>query len=66
MDSTPLSHRQPFHEGDYLTDQRRLYRVLQIVPSRLKKRAAILGLRHCPRCAADRHVLVKLERGSTG
>jgi hypothetical protein len=31
-----------FHEGDYLTDQRRLYRVLQIVPTRLRKRAAIL------------------------
>jgi hypothetical protein len=31
-----------FREGDYLTDQRRLYRVLQIVPTRLRKRAAIL------------------------
>lgn len=31
-----------FCEGDYLTDQRRLYRVLQIVPTRLRKRAAIL------------------------
>ena len=42
MDNTSLSHPQPFHEGDYLTDQRRLYRVLQIVPGKLKKRAAIL------------------------
>ena len=42
METTPISHRQPFHEGDYLTDQRRLYRVLQIVPGKLKKRAAIL------------------------
>jgi hypothetical protein len=31
-----------FREGDYLTDQRRLYRVLQIVPTRLRRRAAIL------------------------
>ena len=31
-----------FREGDYVTDQRRLYRVLQIVPRRLRKRAAIL------------------------
>ena len=31
-----------FREGDYVTDQRRLYRVLQIVPMRLRKRAAIL------------------------
>ena len=42
MDNTSLSHQQSFHEGDYLTDQRRLYRVLQIVPGKLKKRAAIL------------------------
>lgn len=42
MDNTPLSHRQPFQEGDYLTDQRRLYRVLQIVPGKLKKPAAML------------------------
>jgi hypothetical protein len=33
---------QPFQAGDYLTDRRRLYRVLQIVPARSKKRAAIL------------------------
>jgi hypothetical protein len=39
---TNLSHTQPFHEGDYLTDRRRLYRVLQIVPVTFKKRAAIL------------------------
>ena len=31
-----------FREGDYVTDQRRLYRVLQILPARLRKRAAIL------------------------
>ena len=31
-----------FDEGDYLTDQRRLYRVVQIVPMRLKRRGAIL------------------------
>ena len=31
-----------FREGDYLTDQRRLYRVVQIVPMRLVRRAAIL------------------------
>jgi hypothetical protein len=31
-----------FREGDYVTDQRRLYRVLQIVPARLRKPAAIL------------------------
>lgn len=42
MDNTPLSHRQPFQEGDYLTDQRRLYRVLQIVPGKLMKRAAAM------------------------
>ena len=36
------SHTQPFHEGDYVTDRRRLYRVLQIVPVKFKKRAAIL------------------------
>ena len=32
----------PFSDGDYVTDQRRLYRVLQIVPTRLTRRAAIL------------------------
>jgi hypothetical protein len=42
MNNTSLSHSHPFHEGDYLTDQRRLYRVLQILPARLNKRAAIL------------------------
>ena len=36
------SHTQPFHEGDYVTDRRRLDRVLQIVPVKFKKRAAIL------------------------
>jgi hypothetical protein len=42
---TPMANTsptQPFHEGDYLTDRRRLYRVLQIVPAKFKKRAAIL------------------------
>ena len=42
METTPISSQQPFHEGDYLTDQRRLYRVLQIVPGRLKKPSAML------------------------
>jgi hypothetical protein len=36
------SRTQPFQAGDYLTDRRRLYRVLQIVPAKFKKRAAIL------------------------
>jgi hypothetical protein len=36
------SRTQRFQEGDYLTDRRRLYRVLKIVPAKLKKRAAIL------------------------
>lgn len=31
-----------FREGDYLTNQGRLYRVLQIVPARRRRRAAIL------------------------
>ena len=31
-----------FQEGDYVTDRRRLFRVLQIVPARLRRRAAIL------------------------
>jgi hypothetical protein len=30
------------HEGDYVTDRRRLYRVLQILPAKLNRRAAIL------------------------
>jgi hypothetical protein len=34
--------RLTFREGDYVTNQRRLYRVLQIVPTRRRKRAAIL------------------------
>lgn len=33
---------QPIKQGDYLTDRRRLYRVLAIVPAKLRKRAAIL------------------------
>ena len=36
------SRTQPFQQGDYLTDRRRLYRVLDIVPAKFKKRAAIL------------------------
>jgi hypothetical protein len=36
------SRTQPFQAGDYVTDRRRLYRVLQIVPAKFKKRAAIL------------------------
>jgi hypothetical protein len=31
-----------FREGDYLTDQRRLYRVVQIVRRKFRRRAAIL------------------------
>ena len=31
-----------FHEGDYLTDRRRLFRVLQIVPTSSMNQAAIL------------------------
>jgi hypothetical protein len=42
MNNTSFPHPQSFHEGDYLTDQRRLYRVLQILPAKLNKRAAIL------------------------
>jgi hypothetical protein len=30
------------NEGDYVTDRRRLYRVLQILPAKLNRRAAIL------------------------
>jgi hypothetical protein len=40
MANTSRTH--PFREGDYLTDRRRLYRVLEILPAKLKKRAAIL------------------------
>ena len=36
------SRTPPFQEGDYLTDRRRLYRVLEIVPAKFGKRAAIL------------------------
>ena len=36
------SHSKSFREGDYLTDQRRLYRVLQLVPAKFNRRAAIL------------------------
>ena len=40
MANTSRTH--PFQEGDYLTDRRRLYRVLEILPAKLRKRAAIL------------------------
>jgi hypothetical protein len=33
---------QSIREGDYVTDYRRLFRVLKIVPTRLKQRAVIL------------------------
>ena len=36
------SHLRRFKQGDYLTDRRRLYRVLEIVPAKLRRRAAIL------------------------
>ena len=36
------SRTPPFQAGDYLTDRQRLYRVLQIVPAKFSKRAAIL------------------------
>jgi hypothetical protein len=36
------SHSKSFREGDYVTDQRRLYRVLQLVPAKSNRRAAIL------------------------
>ncbi len=42
MAKSPLSHPDFFREGDYLTDQRRLYRILQIVPNRFRRPAAIL------------------------
>jgi predicted Ser/Thr protein kinase len=36
---SPPSH---FHNGDYVTDRRRLYRVLEIRPAKRSQRAAIL------------------------
>jgi hypothetical protein len=36
------AHTHPFQRGDYVTDRRRLYRVLEIVPAKFRKRAAIL------------------------
>jgi hypothetical protein len=42
MNPTSRSHRKSFHEGDYVTDQRRLYRVLQLVPAKFNRRGAIL------------------------
>jgi hypothetical protein len=44
-DTSPMtnnSRTRPFQQGDYLTDRRRLYRVLEIVPAKLWRRAAIL------------------------
>jgi hypothetical protein len=40
--NTFSSHWKSFREGDYLTDQRRLYRVLQLVPAKFNRRGAIL------------------------
>jgi hypothetical protein len=42
MSKTMLSTAPVFREGDYLTDQRRLYCVLQVLPTKFKERAAIL------------------------
>ena len=36
------SQAHPLRKGDYLTDRRRLYRVLDIVPAKFNRRAAIL------------------------
>ena len=37
-----LFQAHPLRKGDYLTDRRRLYRVLEIMPARGNRRAAIL------------------------
>ena len=37
-----LFQAHPFRKGDYLTDRRRLYRVLEIMPGGNKRRVAIL------------------------
>jgi hypothetical protein len=37
-----LFQAHPFRKGDYLTDRRRLYRVLEIMPARGNRRVAIL------------------------
>jgi hypothetical protein len=37
-----LFRAHPLRKGDYLTDRRRLYRVLDIVPAKFNRRAAIL------------------------
>lgn len=42
MNPTSSSHRKSFQAGDYLTDQRRLYHVLQLVPAKFNRRGAIL------------------------
>jgi hypothetical protein len=36
------SRIEAFQRGDYVTDRLRLYRVLEILPAKFKKRAAIL------------------------
>jgi hypothetical protein len=40
--NTSRSRSQSIREGDYVTDCQRLFRVLTIVPTKLKQRAAIL------------------------
>ena len=40
MNNTPGP--KSYREGDYLTDQQRLFRVVQVVPAKLNRRAAIL------------------------
>ena len=42
MNTTSRSHSKSFQEGDYLTDQRRLYHVLQLLPAKFNRRGAIL------------------------
>jgi hypothetical protein len=40
--TTSRARWQSIREGDYVTDYQRLFRVLKIVPTKLKQRAAIL------------------------
>jgi hypothetical protein len=42
MKKTSRSYSKSIHEGGYVTDRRRLFRVLEIVPAKLNQRAAIL------------------------
>jgi hypothetical protein len=42
MKTTSRARVQSIREGDYVTDRRRLFRVLQIVPAKLNRHAAIL------------------------